>query len=92
MIYTYFADQGGWRFVVLFQKGRKWLHALDTATFQVYRLPIAKLGHLVPCRAPRPKTMAKRLASRRATFKRLHQPFPGRAVKKAIDTLRSSVQ
>ena len=90
MIYTYYADPGGWRFVVLFHQGRKWLQALDLSTLDVYRLPVTKRGHLVPVRASRPKTTARRLAAKRAQFKRLGISFPKRAVARSIDALRDS--
>lgn len=92
MIYTYFADTGGWRYVVLFHQGRKWIHALDLSTLNVYRLPVSKRGHLVPVTATKPKTTARRLAGKRAQFKRLGISFPKRAVARSIDVLRSWVR
>lgn len=86
--YRYFAETGGWRFVVLFHRGRKWLKLLDTATLRVYRLPVSELRHLRPYDGIRPKSMARRLAERRARFRRMAIHVPERAVKSAIATLR----
>lgn len=85
--YRYMAEVGGWRFVVLFHRGRKWIRLLDTATLQIYRRPVAELRNLRPYQI-RPKTMARRLRERRARFRRLGLSYPKRAVASAIDALR----
>ena len=87
MIYRYYADIGGWRFVVLFYRGRKWIKLLDKSTLQVYRLPVSELRRLQPY-AGRPSTVANRLARRRALFRRHNLRFSKKAVRAAISALR----
>lgn len=95
MIYTYCSDdpgwRGGWRFVVLFHKGRKWIKLLDTATLEVYRRPVSETRRLRPYKM-KPKTMARRLVQRRAAFQRHQVAFRTKAVRVAIDTLRRAGQ
>jgi|GEM_PF-4183801 len=85
--YRYRAETGGWRFVVLFHHGRKWIRLLDTATLQVYCLPVSALRSLRPYDI-RSKSMARRLIERRARFRRLGLHFPRRAVNDAIAGLK----
>lgn len=87
--YRYLAELGGWRYVVLFHHGRKWLKLLDTATLRVYRLPVAHIRDLRPYTI-RPRTLANRLVARRARFRRLGIHCPEKAVQAAIDTLRNA--
>lgn len=91
MIFTYSNSKpewrGGRRFAVLFHTGRKWIKLLDTATLEVYRLPVAEQRRLSPY-SIEPKTMASRLAKRRAGLKRHGLRFSRRAVKSAIQILR----
>lgn len=89
MIYTYFAPRGGWRLVVLFHQGRKWFRLLDTTTLDVYVVSRAELRHLRPAGA-RPKALAKRLARRRADWRRYGFRFSRRAVQAAIRSLRQA--
>lgn len=48
MIYRYYAETGGWRFVVLFHDGRKWLKLLDASRLEVYRIVRDQHRALVP--------------------------------------------
>lgn len=89
MIYTYFAPRGGWRLVVLFHRGRKWVRLLDTATLDVYTESHAELRHLRPAGA-RPKALAKRLVRRRADWRRYGFRFSRCAVQAAIRLLRQA--
>jgi hypothetical protein len=70
MIYRYWAETGGWRLVVRFHEGRKWLKLLNVSTLQVYRIAKDQQRHLVPYTGIRPKTLARRLRQRRARLKR----------------------
>lgn len=88
MIYQYFAERGGWRFVVLFHTGRKWLKALDTATLEVYRLPVRQQAQLIPYEMNR-RTLASRLRVRRDRMRNCHHRFSDNAVKAAIRALRA---
>lgn len=89
MIYTCFAPRGGWRLVVLFHQGRKWLRLLDTATLDVYAVSHVELRHLRPA-AARPKALAKRLARRSVDWRRYGLRFSRRAVQAAIRSLRQT--
>ena len=89
MIYRYFAPRGGWRLVVLFHQGRKWLRLLDTSTLDVYAVPHAELRHLRPADA-RPKALARRLAKRGTDWRRYGFRFSTQAVRAAIRSLRSA--
>lgn len=85
LVYRYYAD--GWRLVILFHNGRKWIKVLETARLQTHRLRAADAGKLRPCAEIKPKQAAKRLRSRRALFKRLDVAFPAKAVAQAIAAL-----
>ena len=50
MIYRYYAETGGWRFVVLFHEGRKWLKLLDASRLEVYRIAKNQHHNLIPYR------------------------------------------
>ena len=87
MIFRYFVEGGGWRFVILYQKGHKWIHFIDQSTFQTYKRPLRELPHLKPLEYS-PRKLARAMSKRRAMFKRLGVPFPKRAVQRAIDALK----
>ncbi|GAB5469817.1 MAG: hypothetical protein Kilf2KO_28470 [Rhodospirillales bacterium] len=87
MIYRYYADRGGWRFVVLFHKGYKHVRLLDTGTFDVYRITPRDVGRLRPYTQITPKTLAGRIKERRRMFKRCGVGFPKRAVERVIAAL-----
>lgn len=89
-VYRYFAHTGGWRFVVLFHRGRKWLKVLETERLEVRTLKVIDAHTLRPYDGVAPKKLAKRIRSRRAGFKRLDLAFPERAVARAIATLEDS--
>lgn len=89
MIYRYYADIGGWRFVVLIHKGRKWIRFIDQSTFQVYRRHARDLERLYPCNLKH-TSVAGGMAKRRAMFKRCNVPFPKNAVREAIRLLREA--
>jgi len=86
-VYRYFADVGGWRFVVLFHHGRKWLKLLDTATLEIYRLPVRDLARLQPYGISR-RELARRIAARRKLFEECGVSFPKSAVAEAIRAIR----
>ncbi len=85
--YRYYAPRGGWRYVVLYRKGRKWLRLLDTATLEVYKVPVFEFRRLRPYRMAR-RTLAARLVKRRDAFRRYGRRFSERAVKATIQVLR----
>ncbi|MBL4757521.1 MAG: hypothetical protein JKY32_07755 [Rhizobiales bacterium] len=87
--YRYFADTGGWRLVVLFHAGRKWLKLLDTGNLDVYRLPARAMQTMAPYPTPT-KKLATKLAARRASCKRNQVPFPKKAVQLSIERLRAA--
>ena len=87
MIYRYYSDVGGWRLVVLFHQGRKWIKLLDYSTLKVYRCPVKELDTLRPC-SLKPVSLARKIASRKASYKRLGITFPKKAVLAAINALR----
>lgn len=87
LVYRYYARPGGWRLVVLFHKGRKWIRVLETARLQAHWLRAADLTKLRPATDITPKRLAKRLRSRRALFRRLDVGFPAKAVARAIAAL-----
>lgn len=86
MIYRYYAERGGWRLVVLFHEGRKWIRLLEVSTFEVYRLPVREIGRLRPVDLP-PKRTARKIAQRRAFLNRCQMRFSKRAVQIAIRRL-----
>jgi hypothetical protein len=90
LVYRYYARAGGWRFVVLFHKGRKWLKVLETARLDVHALKADDLNTLRPYTDVNAKQLAKRIRSCRARFKRLDLAFPKRAVARAIAVLEAS--
>jgi len=87
MIYRYYSDVGGWRLVVLFHQGRKWIKLLDYSTLKVYRCPIKELETLCPY-SIKSITIARKIATRRASYKRLGVAFPKKAVQAAINALQ----
>lgn len=89
MIYQYYADQGGNRFVVQFHEGRKWIKLLDTGTLDVYKISLREGKKLKPYTKIKPKTLAKRLRKRRALRKKLEMSFPKKAVESAIKKLET---
>lgn len=88
MTYRYFADRGGWRFIVVFHHGYKWIKALDISTFEVFRLPVSELSGFRPLEV-KPLSLANRLKKRRATFSRCGVGFSAQSVKAAINILQS---
>lgn len=90
LVFRHYAQTGGWRFVVLFHRGRKWLKVLETARFDVHTLEADDAYKLRPYADVSPKQLAKRIRSRRARFKRLEMNFPKSAVAKAIAALETS--
>jgi len=89
MTYHYFADVGGWRFVVLIHRGRKWIRFIDISTFEVYRRHVRQLATLKPYDA-KPRKLAAAISKRRAMFKRCNVRFSKRAVQSAIEILREA--
>ena len=87
MTYRYFADIGGWRFVVLYHTGRKWIEFIDISTFEKYRLPLRQRARLKPFDYS-PRKLAAQMNKRRTMFRRLEVPFPKRAVQRAIAALK----
>lgn len=89
MIYRYYAERGGWRLVVLFHEGRKWIRLLEVSTFEVYRLPAHEIRRLRPVDLPRKRT-ARKIAQRRAFLNRCRMRFSKRAVQSAISKLNGA--
>ena len=89
MIYRYYANRGGWRIVVLFHKGRKWIRFIDISTFDLYRKPVSTILELEPCELT-PNRIARRVRKRRSMCKRLGLGFPSAAVAKTLSTLQGS--
>ncbi len=87
MIFSYYADRGGWRLVALFYKGRKWAKLLDVSTFDIHRISVSELDGLCPVDI-RPRAAARRMAQRRALLKRCNVDFPKKSVQAAINALR----
>lgn len=90
IVFRFYAQTGGWRFVVLFHRGRKWLKVLETARFDVHTLKAADAYKLRPYTDIAPKTLARRIRSRRARFNRLEMNFPKKAVARAIAALEDA--
>jgi hypothetical protein len=90
MIYRYYAETGGWRFVVLFHEGRTWLKLLDVSRLEVCRIAKDQHRHLVPYTEVKPTTLARWLRQRRTRMKRCHVSFPEKAVQSAIRTLEGT--
>lgn len=86
MVYEYYADQGGLRFVIMYKEGYKWVYLLDTALLTTYRIPARDKQKLKPYKV-NSKTMAKRLRERRTRYKRLNVSFSVRALKTSIAKL-----
>ena len=86
MVYRYYADIGGWRFVVLIHKGRKWVGFVDYSNFTVYRRHVRELAELRPCDL-KCQSLAKGMIRRRTLFKRCGVHFSRKAVQAAIDVL-----
>ena len=87
MIYRYYANIGGWRLLLLFHHGRKWIKLLDYSTLQIYRCQIRELEMLRLC-SLKPKFIARKMSVRRTHYKRLGITFPKKAVQAAINALR----
>jgi len=87
MIYRYYSDVGGWRLVVLFHQGRKWIKLLDYSTLKVYRCPVKELETLRPC-SLKPISLARKIASRRVSYRSLGVAFPKKSVQATINALR----
>ena len=90
MIYRYYSQTGGWRFVVLFHEGRKWLKLLETARLEVYRVSKDEFCNLVPYTKIKPKVLARRLRQRRAYLARCNVGFPKKSVRMAISKLEAT--
>ena len=90
MMYRYYAETGGWRFVVLFHEGPKWLKLLDASTLAVYRIAREQYRALVPYTQITPHAMARRLKQRRTRMKRCNISFPYTAVQRAIHKLEGA--
>jgi hypothetical protein len=75
MIYRHYAETGGWRVVVLFHEGRKWLKLLDASRFEIYRIAKDQHRKLVPYTGIKPKALARQLKQRRTRMKRCHVSF-----------------
>lgn len=88
MIYRYHAERGGWRFVVLYHKGWKWIEFVDVSTFKRFERPVNELQNLRPYDYS-PRKLAAQMSKRRAQFKRLGAPFTKRAVQRAITALKA---
>lgn len=87
MIYQYYADPGGLRFVILFHEGYKWIKLLDTALLTVYTIPVAKQKKLKPYTQLKYKVMARRLRKRRAIYKKLKMSYACKDTDDAIKKL-----
>lgn len=91
MIYRYFDPNpelpGGWRFVVLYHTGRKWIRFVDVSTLRNLERSISELPKLKPFDYS-PRKLAAQISKRRAMFKRLELPFSHRAVQQAIAALK----
>ena len=86
MVYEYYADQGGLRFVIMYKEGHKWVYLLDTALLTTYRIPARDKQKLKPHKV-NSKTMAKRLRERRTRYKRLNVRISARALQTSISKL-----
>ncbi|MEO1147965.1 MAG: hypothetical protein AAFY26_20475 [Cyanobacteria bacterium J06638_22] len=90
MIFRYYAERGGWRFVVLFHKGYKHVRLFDTGTFDVYRITPRDIERLKPYEDIAPKTLASRIRKRRQLFTRCGVGFPKKTVEKVLSALRGA--
>ena len=91
MMYRYYAETGGWRLVVLFHEGHKWLKLLDASTLEVYRIAREQYRTLVPYTQVKPQALARLLKQRRARMKRCNVSFPHTAVQSAIHKLEGTL-
>ncbi len=85
MLYHIHLNEGGWRFAVLFHKGRKEAKLLITSTFEIQKIPVRTLDTLTPVRGK--KTAAELIRNRRALYKNNGLKVPGKAVKLALRAL-----
>jgi len=90
MMYRYYAETGGWRFVVLFHEGHKWLKLLDASTLEVYRIAREQYRALVPYTQTNPQALSRLLKQRRTRMKRCNVSFPQTAVQSAIHKLEGA--
>lgn len=88
--YLFFANRGGWRLVILFHHGRKWIKLMELSTLNVHTLPIAEQRFLKPYDHPNPNRLTTRLKQRRVSFKRMGIHVPKRAVQASINKLSAS--
>lgn len=87
MIYRYYAERGGWRFVVMFHKGYKHVRLFDISTFEIYRITPRDTERLRPYAGLKPKPLARRIIERRRMFTRCGVGFPKKTVQKVIAAL-----
>lgn len=93
MIYRYFEPDpelpSGWRFVVLYHTGRKWMRFVDVSTLRKSERSVSELPKLKPFDYS-PRKLAAQMSKRRALYKRLEVPFSIRAVQRAIAALKGA--
>lgn len=87
MLYQLFREVGGYRHVVLFYQGHKWLKVLDLGTLDVYKLP-ARERHQLKTFKARKSTARTILKNRRDCYKRFGLGYSRKAVKQALLVLR----
>ena len=87
LIYRYFANRGGWRFVVLYHNGHKHVRLFDIGTFEIYKITPRYIERLKPDTVITPKKLVAHIKRRRRMFQRCDVGFPKKTVQKVLAVL-----